>query len=57
MLKGNNGAPVAENFRLEEATLSADLADGDVLVRTLCLSVDPYMVLITQSILLVQSEW
>uniref|UniRef100_G3PB23 Prostaglandin reductase 2 n=1 Tax=Gasterosteus aculeatus aculeatus TaxID=481459 RepID=G3PB23_GASAC len=40
---GNNGAPVAENFRLEEATLSADLADGDVLVRTLCLSVDPYM--------------
>ncbi|KAM8916191.1 prostaglandin reductase 2 isoform 2-T2 [Spinachia spinachia] len=40
---GNNGAPVAENFRLEDTTLSPELADGDVLVRTLCLSVDPYM--------------
>lgn len=47
---GKNGAPDAENFRLEETTLAADLKDGDVLVRTLYLSVDPYMVFI-------QSEW
>ncbi|XP_037602491.1 prostaglandin reductase 2 [Sebastes umbrosus] len=40
---GNNGAPVPENFRLEETTLNPDLKDGEVLVRTLCLSVDPYM--------------
>ncbi|XP_070835101.1 prostaglandin reductase 2 [Chaetodon trifascialis] len=40
---GKNGAPVAENFRLEETTLAPDLKDGEVLVRTLYLSVDPYM--------------
>ncbi|XP_055361481.1 prostaglandin reductase 2 isoform X2 [Betta splendens] len=40
---GKNGAPVPENFRVEEATLASDLQDGDVLVRTLYLSVDPYM--------------
>ncbi|KAK2826526.1 hypothetical protein Q5P01_020740 [Channa striata] len=40
---GKNGAPVPENFRLEETILSPDLQDGDVLVRTLYLSVDPYM--------------
>uniref|UniRef100_A0A665WVR7 Prostaglandin reductase 2 n=2 Tax=Echeneis naucrates TaxID=173247 RepID=A0A665WVR7_ECHNA len=40
---GNNGAPVPENFRLEDTTLAADLSDGEVLVRTLYLSVDPYM--------------
>lgn len=40
---GNNGTPVPENFRLEEITLSTDLADGELLVRTLYLSVDPYM--------------
>lgn len=40
---GNNGAPVPENFRLEETTLAAVLEDGEVLARTLCLSVDPYM--------------
>nr|XP_046269893.1 prostaglandin reductase 2 isoform X2 [Scatophagus argus] len=40
---GKNGAPVPENFRLEETTLSPDLKDGEVLVRTVYLSVDPYM--------------
>ncbi|KAM9341343.1 prostaglandin reductase 2 [Symphorus nematophorus] len=40
---GKNGAPVPENFRLEETTLTPDLKDGEVLVRTLYLSVDPYM--------------
>uniref|UniRef100_A0A8C2XMR8 Prostaglandin reductase 2 n=1 Tax=Cyclopterus lumpus TaxID=8103 RepID=A0A8C2XMR8_CYCLU len=40
---GNDGAPVPGNFRLEETTLAPDLKDGEVLVRTLCLSVDPYM--------------
>ncbi|XP_061599199.1 prostaglandin reductase 2 isoform X2 [Cololabis saira] len=40
---GTNGEPVPENFRLEEVTLTPDLKDGDVLVRTLYLSVDPYM--------------
>uniref|UniRef100_A0AAX7V5G5 15-oxoprostaglandin 13-reductase n=1 Tax=Astatotilapia calliptera TaxID=8154 RepID=A0AAX7V5G5_ASTCA len=40
---GKNGAPVPENFRLEEITLAPDLKDGEVLVRTLYLSVDPYM--------------
>lgn len=43
--KGENGTPATENFRLEEATLSPDLQDGDVLVRTVNLSVDPYMVI------------
>lgn len=40
---GNNGEPVPANFRVEEKTLAAVLTDGEVLVRTLCLSVDPYM--------------
>ncbi|KAM7376171.1 hypothetical protein PAMP_005916 [Pampus punctatissimus] len=40
---GKNGVPVPENFRLEEISLKPDLTDGDVLVRTLYLSVDPYM--------------
>lgn len=40
---GKNGTPLPENFRLEDTTLSSDLEDGDVLVRTLYLSVDPYM--------------
>ncbi|XP_015682519.1 prostaglandin reductase 2-like [Protobothrops mucrosquamatus] len=40
---GINGVPVAENFRMEEATLSDKIAEGQVKVRTLYLSVDPYM--------------
>ncbi|XP_041809768.1 prostaglandin reductase 2 [Chelmon rostratus] len=40
---GKNGVPVPENFRLEETTLAPDLKDGEILVRTLHLSVDPYM--------------
>lgn len=40
---GKNGTPVPENFQLEETTLSPELTDGEVLVRTLYLSVDPYM--------------
>uniref|UniRef100_A0A3Q3KTS5 15-oxoprostaglandin 13-reductase n=1 Tax=Mastacembelus armatus TaxID=205130 RepID=A0A3Q3KTS5_9TELE len=40
---GKNGAPVPENFRVEKTTLAPDLQDGEVLVRTLYLSVDPYM--------------
>ncbi|KAK5857710.1 hypothetical protein PBY51_010936 [Eleginops maclovinus] len=40
---GNNGVPVPANFRLQDTTLAPDLKDGEVLVRTLCLSVDPYM--------------
>ena len=42
--QGNNGAPVPENFRLEDTSLQPDLNEGEVLVRTLYLSVDPYMV-------------
>ena len=42
--KGTEGVPVPDNFRVEETTLAPDLKDGEVLVRTLCLSVDPYMV-------------
>lgn len=41
---GTDGVPVSDNFRVEETTLAPDLKDGEVLVRTLCLSVDPYMV-------------
>ncbi|MGH0169368.1 UNVERIFIED_CONTAM: hypothetical protein FKN15_056766, partial [Acipenser sinensis] len=41
--KGKNGEPVPENFRVEEACLPADLNPGHVQVRTLYLSVDPYM--------------
>ncbi|MXG36160.1 NADP-dependent oxidoreductase, partial [Escherichia coli] len=37
-----HGAPVANNFRLEEQPLPA-LTEGQVLLRTVWLSVDPYM--------------
>ncbi|KAJ8340945.1 hypothetical protein SKAU_G00332360 [Synaphobranchus kaupii] len=40
---GKNGEPIPENFRVEEGTLNTDLKPGEVLVRTLYLSVDPYM--------------
>ncbi|KAM3870846.1 prostaglandin reductase 2-like [Diretmus argenteus] len=40
---GKNGVPGPENFRLEETTVPAELEEGEVLVRTLYLSVDPYM--------------
>ncbi|XP_069566657.1 prostaglandin reductase 2 [Brachyistius frenatus] len=40
---GTNGTPVPDNFRVEEMTLARDLKDGEVLVRTRYLSVDPYM--------------
>ncbi|XP_041122695.1 prostaglandin reductase 2-like [Polyodon spathula] len=40
---GKNGEPVPENFGVEEAYLPADLNPGHVQVRTLYLSVDPYM--------------
>jgi NADPH-dependent curcumin reductase len=36
------GAPTAENFRLEELVLPV-LSSGQVLLRTLYLSLDPYM--------------
>ncbi|XP_062863180.1 prostaglandin reductase 2 isoform X2 [Trichomycterus rosablanca] len=40
---GKNGQPVPENFRVEETSLPTELKQGEVLVRTLYLSVDPYM--------------
>ncbi|XP_051833590.1 prostaglandin reductase 2 isoform X1 [Antechinus flavipes] len=40
---GKNGNPVAENFRMEEINLPDKLNEGQVKVRTLYLSVDPYM--------------
>ncbi|KAM4666459.1 prostaglandin reductase 2 isoform 2-T2 [Amazona ochrocephala] len=40
---GKNGVPVAENFRLEESTIADAIQAGQVRVRTLYLSVDPYM--------------
>ncbi|KAM8921750.1 prostaglandin reductase 2 [Pelodytes ibericus] len=40
---GNDGEPAEENFFLEEAGLSEELLDGQVLTRTLYLSVDPYL--------------
>ncbi|XP_003214583.1 prostaglandin reductase 2 isoform X1 [Anolis carolinensis] len=40
---GSYGVPVADNFRTEEATLPDKIAEGQVRVRTLYLSVDPYM--------------
>ncbi|CAI9549799.1 unnamed protein product [Staurois parvus] len=40
---GNHGEPVAENFRLEEGELSEELIDGQVLAKTLYISVDPYL--------------
>lgn len=42
---GKNSAPLPGNFGVEETTLAPDLEDGEVLVRTLYLSVDPYMVI------------
>lgn len=42
--KGKNGHPSPDNFRVEELSLSTELKQGEVLVRTLYLSVDPYMV-------------
>ncbi len=36
------GAPTAENFRLEEGVVPVP-ADGEILLRTLYLSLDPYM--------------
>ncbi|MEQ2264230.1 Prostaglandin reductase 2 [Xenotaenia resolanae] len=40
---GKNGEPSPKNFRLERISLTPDLENGQVLVRTLYLSVDPYM--------------
>ncbi|KAM5130038.1 prostaglandin reductase 2-like isoform 1-T2 [Mantella aurantiaca] len=40
---GNDREPVTENFRLEEADLSEELLDGQVLAKTLYISVDPYL--------------
>ncbi|XP_023617134.1 prostaglandin reductase 2 isoform X2 [Myotis lucifugus] len=40
---GKNGNPVAENFRVEEVNLPDHINEGQVQVRTLYLSVDPYM--------------
>ncbi|XP_068255127.1 prostaglandin reductase 2 isoform X3 [Nyctibius grandis] len=40
---GKNGVPVAENFRLEQSTIADTIQAGQVHVRTLYLSVDPYM--------------
>nr|XP_056707312.1 prostaglandin reductase 2 [Euleptes europaea] len=40
---GINGVPVAENFRMEEANQLDKMSEGQVKVRTLYLSVDPYM--------------
>uniref|UniRef100_A0A8D0G7J1 15-oxoprostaglandin 13-reductase n=1 Tax=Sphenodon punctatus TaxID=8508 RepID=A0A8D0G7J1_SPHPU len=40
---GKNGVPVAENFRMEEVTCPDIITEGQVKVRTLYLSVDPYM--------------
>ncbi|XP_046935750.1 prostaglandin reductase 2 isoform X1 [Lynx rufus] len=40
---GKNGNPVAENFRIEEVNLPDNINEGQVQVRTLYLSVDPYM--------------
>lgn len=37
-----HGAPVAENFRLEEQPIP-ELTEGQVLLRTIWLSLDPYM--------------
>ncbi|XP_056624333.1 prostaglandin reductase 2 isoform X2 [Triplophysa dalaica] len=41
---GKNGHPVPEHFRVEEIVQPSELREAEVLVRTLCLSVDPYMV-------------
>ncbi|XP_073410328.1 prostaglandin reductase 2-like [Dendrobates tinctorius] len=39
----NDGEPVTENFRLEEADVTEELMDGQVMTQTLYLSVDPYL--------------
>uniref|UniRef100_A0AAY5EEK0 Prostaglandin reductase 2 n=1 Tax=Electrophorus electricus TaxID=8005 RepID=A0AAY5EEK0_ELEEL len=41
--QGKNSHPVLDNFRVEKTTLSPDLKEDEVLVKTLFLSVDPYM--------------
>ncbi|XP_072284216.1 prostaglandin reductase 2-like [Pyxicephalus adspersus] len=40
---GIDKAPVLENFRLEETDFPENLADGQVLAKTLYLSMDPYL--------------
>ncbi|XP_035756863.1 prostaglandin reductase 2 isoform X1 [Egretta garzetta] len=40
---GKNGVPVAENFQVEHSTIADTIQAGQVRVRTLYLSVDPYM--------------
>uniref|UniRef100_A0A671E7Y7 15-oxoprostaglandin 13-reductase n=1 Tax=Rhinolophus ferrumequinum TaxID=59479 RepID=A0A671E7Y7_RHIFE len=40
---GKNGNPVAENFRVEEVNLPDNINEGQLQVRTLYLSVDPYI--------------
>ncbi|XP_077178841.1 prostaglandin reductase 2 [Paroedura picta] len=40
---GVNGEPTAENFCMEEATMLDKVSEGQVKVRTLYLSLDPYM--------------
>ena len=42
LVRRPKGAPVAEDFRLDEAPL-AELRPGEALVRTIWLSLDPYM--------------
>lgn len=40
---GPDSSPVPDNFSVEEISLCPELKEGEVLVRTLYLSVDPYM--------------
>ncbi|CAI9549803.1 unnamed protein product [Staurois parvus] len=40
---GIDKEPMPENFRLEEADLKEELSDGQVLAKTLYLSMDPYL--------------
>ncbi|XP_019407492.1 PREDICTED: prostaglandin reductase 2 isoform X1 [Crocodylus porosus] len=40
---GKTGVPVPENFQTEEVTIPDKIQEGQVCVRTLYLSVDPYM--------------
>ena len=42
--KGDSGVTAVENFATEECPYPTDLPNGKLLVKTLCLSVDPYMV-------------
>lgn len=42
---GTDEEPVPGHFRVEEAIVGPFLKEGQVLVRTLFLSVDPYMVM------------